>query len=53
MRCIFEITQNPINTPDAKKSSWKFREAQNYLKTKVFIRSTKYSMEDIENALEK
>ncbi len=47
------MTQNSINTPYSKKLAEKFREAQNYLKTNGFIRSTKHLLEDIENTFEK
>ena len=47
------MTQNSINTPYSKKLAEKFREAQNYLKTNGFIRSTKHLLEDIENTIEK
>ena len=42
-----------MNTPYAKRVAEKFREAQNYLKTNGFIRSTKHLLEDIENSVEK
>ena len=42
------MTQNSMNTPYAKRVAEKFREAQNYLKTNGFSRSTKHLLEDIE-----
>ncbi len=53
MTRIFYMTQNSMNTPYAKRVAEKFREAQNYLKTNGFSRSTKHLLEDIENAVEK
>ena len=50
---IFNMTQNSMNTPYAKRVAEKFREAQNYLKTNGFSRSTKHLLEDIENSVEK
>ena len=50
---IFYMTQNSMNTPYAKRVAEKFREAQNYLKTNGFSRSTKQLLEDIENSVEK
>ena len=47
------MTQNSINTIFAKRVSEKFREAQNYLKTNGFSRSTKHLLENIENSVEK
>ena len=47
------MTQNSTNTPYSKKLAEKFREAQNYLKTNGFTRSTKHLLEDIENTFEK
>ena len=47
------MTQNSMNTPYAKRVAEKFREAQNYLKTNGFSRSTKHLLEDIENSVEK
>jgi len=47
------MTQNSINTPYAKRVAKKFREAQNYLRTNVFSRSTKHLLGDIENSVEK
>ena len=49
----FKMTQNSMNTPYAKRVAEKFREAQNYLKTNGFSRSTKHLLEDIENSVEK
>ena len=51
--CIFKMTQTSMNTPYAKRVAEKFREAQNYLKTNGFSRSTKHLLEDIENSVEK
>ncbi|WP_288261565.1 hypothetical protein [uncultured Prochlorococcus sp.] len=42
-----------MNTPYSKRVTEKFREAQNYLKTYGFRKSTKHLMEDIENSVEK
>ena len=53
MSCIFNMTQNSMNTPYAKRVAEKFREAQNYLKTNGFSRSTKHLLEDIENSVDK
>ena len=53
MSCIFNMTQNSMNSPCAKRVAEKFREAQNYLKTNGFSRSTKNLLEDIENSFEK
>ena len=50
---FFNMTQNSMNTPYAKRVAEKFREAQNYLKTNGFSRSTKHLLEDIENSVEK
>ena len=47
------MTQTSMNTPYAKRVAEKFKEAQNYLKTNGFSRSTKYLFEDIENTVEK
>ncbi len=45
--------QNSMNTPYARRVAEKFKEAQNYLKTNGFTRSTKHLLEDIENTIEK
>ena len=42
-----------MNTTYTKKVAEKYREAQNYLKTTGFRRSTKHLLEDIENSVEK
>ena len=47
------MTQNSMNTPYAKRVAEKFIEAQNYLKTNGFSRSTKHLLEDIENSAER
>ena len=47
------MTENYMNTPYAKRVAEKFREAQNYLKTNGFYRSTKHLLEDIENSVKK
>ena len=47
------MTQDSMNTPYAKRVAEKFREAQSYLKTNGFYRSTKHLLEDIENTSEK
>ena len=49
----FLMTQTSMNTPYAKRVAEKFREAQNYLKSNGFTRSTKHLLEDIENSVEK
>ena len=45
------MNQNTMNTPYARRVSEKFKEAQNYLKTNGFSRSTKHLLEDIENTI--
>ena len=50
---IFNMTQNSMNTPYAKRVAEKFREAKNYLKANGFSRSTRHLLEDIENTAEK
>ena len=50
---IFNMTQNSMNTPYAKRVAEKFKEAQNYLKSNGFSRSTKHLLEDIENSVNK
>ena len=47
------MTQTSMNTPYAKRVAEKFKEAQKYLKTNGFSRSTKHLFEDIENTLER
>ena len=47
------MRKSSINTEYSKRIAEKFREAQNYLKTNGFSRSTKHLLEDIENTLEK
>ena len=47
------MSQNSMNTPYAKRLAEKFKEAQNYLKSNGFGRSTKHLLEDIENTFEK
>jgi len=47
------MTQNYMNTPYAKRVAEKFREAQKYLKSNGFYRSTKHLLEDIESTAEK
>ena len=47
------MTQTSVSTPYAKRVAEKFKEAQNYLKTNGFIRSTKHLLEDIENTVER
>ena len=49
----FIMIQNSMNTPYAQRVAEKFREAQKYLKTNGFSRSTKYLLEDIQNNLER
>ena len=50
---IFTMTQTSMNTPYAKRVAEKFKEAQNYLKTNGFSRSTNHLLEDIENTFER
>ena len=45
------MTQKTIYTPYAKKVAEKFKEAQNYLKSNGFSKSTKYFLENIENSV--
>ena len=45
----FTMTQTSMNTPYAKRVAEKFKEAQNYLKTNGFIKSTKHLLKDVEN----
>jgi len=47
------MTQDSMNTPYAKRVAEKFKEAQNFLKTNGFSKSTKHLLEDIENTIEK
>ena len=47
------MTQTSMNTPYARRVAEKFKEAQNYLKTNGFIRSTKHLLEDIEYTVKK
>ena len=47
------MTQTSMNTPYAKRVAEKFKEAQNYLKSNGFTRSTKHLLEDIENTVER
>ena len=47
------MTQTSMNTPYARRVAEKFKEAQNYLKTNGFRRSTKHLLEDIENSFER
>ncbi len=47
------MTQMSLNTPYAQRVAEKFKEAQNYLKTNGFHRSTKHLLKDIENTEEK
>ena len=47
------MTQTSLNTPYAKRVAEKFKEAQNYLKSNGFGRSTKHLLEDIENTIDK
>ena len=47
------MNQNSMSTPYAKRVAEKFREAQNYLKSNGFSKSTKHLLEDIESSLEK
>ena len=47
------MNKNSMNTPYAKRVAEKFKEAQNYLKTNGFSRSTNHLLEDIKNTFEK
>ena len=47
------MTQNSMNTPYARRVAEKFKEAQNYLKSNGFSKSTRHLLEDIENTVEK
>ena len=47
------MPQNSMNTPYAKRVAEKFKEAQNYLKTNGFSRSTKHLLEEIENTVDR
>ena len=47
------MTQTSMSTPYAQRVAEKFKEAQNYLKTNGFSRSTKHLLEDIENTVER
>ena len=47
------MNQTSMNTPYAKRVAEKFKEAQNYLKTKGFSRSTNHLLEEIENNSER
>ena len=47
------MNKNSMNTPYAKRVAEKFKEAQNYLKTNGFSRSTNHLLEDIENTSER
>ena len=49
----FTMTQTSMNTPYAKRVAEKFKEAQNYLKTNGFGRSTDHLLEEIENTVER
>ena len=47
------MTQTSMNTPYAKRVAEKFKEAQNYLRTNGFSRSTNHLFEEIEKTVEK
>tara|TARA_S200000501_G_scaffold333262_1_gene336530 strand:- start:231 stop:374 length:144 start_codon:yes stop_codon:yes gene_type:complete len=47
------MTQTSMNTSYAKRVAEKFKEAQNYLKTNGFSRSTKHLLEEIENTVKR
>ena len=49
----FTMTQTSMNTPYAKRVAEKFKEAQKYLKTNGFSRSTNHLLEEIENTFER
>ena len=46
------MTQNSINTPYTQRVAKKFKDAQNYLKSNGFSRSTSHLLEDIENTVQ-
>ena len=45
--------ETSMNTPYTKKVAEKFKEAQNYLKTNGFSRSTNNFLEEIQNTVER
>ena len=47
------MTQFSMNTPYAKRVAEKFKEAQNYLRTNGFTRSTNHLLEEIENSVKR
>ncbi len=47
------MTHNSMNTPYSKKVAEKFKEAQNYLKTNGFSRSTNPLEDEIENTVKR
>ena len=47
------MTQTSMNNPYAKRVAEKYKEAQNYLKTNGFSRSTNHLLEEIENTFER
>ena len=47
------MLQTSMNTPYAKRVAEKFKEAQNYLKSNGFSKSTKHLLEEIENTVER
>ena len=47
------MNKTSMNTPYAKRVAEKFKEAQNYLKTNGFSRSTNHLLEEIENTFER
>ena len=44
---------HPDRNPDNPEAAEKFKEAQNYLKTNGFSRSTNHLLEEIENTVER
>ena len=50
---IFFMHETSMNTPYTKKVAEKFKEAQNYLKTNGFSRSTNNFLEEIQNTVER
>ena len=47
------MIQSSMNTPYAKRVAEKFKEAQNYLKTNGFSRSTNPLEDEIENTVKR
>ncbi len=47
------MTQTSMKTTYSKRLAEKFKEAQNYLKTNGFSRSTNHLLEEIKNTVER